>query len=70
MAEQKSAGWSIGRGKAFVTDSWAEMKKVSYPTRQETLRASFVVLVFVVIMALYLGLLDLMFNQLMKSVLG
>jgi len=60
---------SIGQGVAFAQDSWAELKKVTFPTRQETIQATIVVLVMMVLVATYLGLLDLVFNKLMRAFL-
>ncbi|NKB80679.1 MAG: preprotein translocase subunit SecE [Nitrospirales bacterium] len=42
----------------FLADVRAELKKVSFPTRSETMGSTSVVLVFCVIMSLYLSLVD------------
>lgn len=42
----------------FVTDVKNEVKKVSFPTRSETLGSTTVVLIFCVIMSLYLSFVD------------
>ncbi len=42
----------------FLTEVKGELKKVSYPTRDETLGSASVVVVFCVIMSLYLSLTD------------
>lgn len=42
----------------FLTDVKGELKKVSYPTRDETIGSTSVVVVFCVIMSLYLSLVD------------
>jgi preprotein translocase subunit SecE len=42
----------------FLTDVRAELKKVSFPTRAETLGSTTVVIVFCVLMSLYLSVVD------------
>jgi preprotein translocase subunit SecE len=44
--------------RAFLTDVRAEMKKVSFPTRAETIGSTTVVIVFCIIMSLYLSVID------------
>jgi preprotein translocase subunit SecE len=38
----------------FVQDSWREGQKVVWPTRKETLQATLLVFVFVVLLAIFL----------------
>ena len=47
-----------------------ELKKVNWPTRQETLRYSLIVIGISVAVAIYLGGLDLIFNRLLKNFLN
>jgi preprotein translocase subunit SecE len=42
----------------FITDVRAELKKVSFPTRPETIGSTTVVIVFCVLMSLYLSAVD------------
>ncbi len=44
--------------KEFLTDVRAELKKVSFPTRAETIGSTTVVIVFCVLMSLYLSVVD------------
>jgi preprotein translocase subunit SecE len=44
--------------KEFLTDVRAELKKVSFPTRAETIGSTTVVIVFCVFMSLYLSVID------------
>lgn len=60
----------LTRGTAFFNDSILELKKVTRPTRQETIQATFVVILMMVIVSLYLGVLDLVFNRVMQSILS
>lgn len=42
----------------FLSDVRSELKKVSYPTKTETIGSTTVVLLFCVIMSLYLSMVD------------
>ena len=42
----------------FITDVRGEMKKVSFPTRAETVGSTTVVIVFCVLMSMYLSVID------------
>ncbi len=42
----------------FLTDVRAELKKVSFPTRAETIGSTTVVIVFCILMSLYLSVVD------------
>jgi preprotein translocase subunit SecE len=44
--------------KEFLSDVRAELKKVSFPTRAETVGSTTVVIVFCVLMSLYLSVVD------------
>lgn len=44
--------------RAFITDVRGELKKVSFPTRAETIGSTTVVIVFCVLMSLYLSVID------------
>lgn len=43
----------------FLTEVKSELKKVSFPSRKETVGATTVVLIFCVIMSLYLSFVDM-----------
>ena len=47
-----------GRITEFLSEVKAELKKVSYPTRDETVGSTSVVVVFCIIMSLYLSMVD------------
>ncbi len=44
--------------RAFITDVRGELKKVSFPTRAETIGSTTVVIVFCIIMSVYLSVVD------------
>jgi len=53
----------------FLTDVRAELKKVSFPTRVETIGSTTVVIVFCVIMSLYLSMVDSFLSWLVAKVI-
>ncbi len=50
---------SIRRLKQFVIETWAELKKTSWPNRREVYGTTVVVIVTVLICAVYLYVVDL-----------
>lgn len=48
----------INTVKEFLTDVRTELKKVSFPTRAETIGSTTVVIVFCVLMSIYLSMID------------
>ncbi|MEJ5375645.1 MAG: preprotein translocase subunit SecE [bacterium] len=65
------AGFKDIHGKVvqFFKEVKAELKRVTWPTRKETLGATSVVLVLVAIMAFFLGLVDVGLHELMRRIL-
>lgn len=53
----------------FLTEVKGELKKVSYPTRDETIGSTSVVVVFCVIMSLYLSMADSILVWLVSQIL-
>lgn len=53
----------------FFASCWAELKKVQWPDRDTLVQASAVTIIFVAVMAAYLGALDATFNWLIKQLL-
>jgi len=60
----------IQHSRQFVEECWAELKKVHWPTRDETRAATIAVVVGVALMALYLGVVDLVFQAIIQRVLS
>ena len=55
---------------AYLKDTRTEVKKVKWPTRQETLRMTLIVFVAVVLIGLYLWLADMLFSWLVGLLTG
>lgn len=53
----------------FFREVRAELRRVTWPTRRETLGATSVVLVLVMIMSFFLGLVDVGLHELMRMIL-
>ncbi|MDT7043869.1 preprotein translocase subunit SecE [Candidatus Nitronereus thalassa] len=58
-----------GRITEFLSEVKAELKKVTYPTRDETIGSTSVVVVFCVIMSLYLSFVDSILVWLVSRIL-
>ncbi|HPH06844.1 MAG TPA: preprotein translocase subunit SecE [Methylotenera sp.] len=54
----------------FVGESVAEARKVVWPTRKETIQTTMVVFVLAVVMAIILGLIDVVFAYMVKWLMG
>ena len=65
---QQQASQPKKRRFTFFTDIINELKKVVWPTRQETIRLSLIVIGLCAVMALVLGLLDYGFSELVAKV--
>lgn len=53
----------------FLADVRSELKKISYPTRSETIGSTTVVVVLVVIVSVFLALTDLLLVRLMGKII-
>ncbi|HEX5693949.1 MAG TPA: preprotein translocase subunit SecE, partial [Arenimonas sp.] len=58
------------QAREFLSESMFELRKVVWPTRQETIRTTGMVLVVVVIVALVLSGFDLVISWLIRLLLG
>jgi preprotein translocase subunit SecE len=54
----------------YFRETVGELRKVSWPTRQEAINLTIVVLIVVVIMSSILGFLDFVFSRLIAVILG
>lgn len=49
----------LDQGTNFVKEAWKELAKVHFPTPKETMQATLVVVILTLVMALWLGLVDM-----------
>lgn len=65
VPEQRKEGWLFkimsDRIKKYFVESWSELRKVNWPTRQQTLHLTFVVVGLSLGVAVFLGVLDILF---------
>ena len=59
----------IGNVKEFLGDVRSELKKVSFPTKAETIGSTTVVIVFCVLMSIYLSVIDSFLSWLVGKIL-
>ncbi len=53
----------------FLKEAKAELKKVTWPTRKETISSTYLVLIITIVASAYLGLVDSVLAWVMKRVL-
>jgi len=58
------------RSRTFVEECWAELKRVHWPTWEETRGATLAVIFGVVVVGVYLGVIDSLLSLLFTRVLG
>jgi len=54
----------------FLKEVQIELKKVVWPTRKDTIASTTVVLILVIIIAIYLGLVDMGLSRIIRDILG
>ena len=53
----------------YLGESWAELKKVAWPTRQTVIRLTVLVIAVSIVVGIYIYVLDRIFNTLLDVVL-
>jgi len=56
--------------KQFLIDAKAELKRVTWPSKKQTMASTMVVIVIVFVMAIYFGIIDFGLAKLIKFILG
>lgn len=59
----------IDKAKVFIGEARQELKKVTWPNKQQTKTSTWVVLLVTFILAIFLGLVDLLFSKLVGLIL-
>lgn len=73
QAAQTSSNGLVAKAKElieFFEESKVEIKKVVWPTRKETVTTCVAVLVVSVVIALYLGVVDLTLSKIVEAILS
>jgi len=60
----------LAKTNKFLQDVKIELGKVTWPTRKETMATTWVVVVIIVLISLYLGACDIVLTNLMRRILG
>ncbi|HUY20419.1 MAG TPA: preprotein translocase subunit SecE [Candidatus Binataceae bacterium] len=60
----------LEQGVSFVKEAWTELAKVHYPSPKETLQATVVVVILTIVMAIWLGLIDLAATRVVRQLLS
>jgi len=55
--------------RAYLTESWSELKKVAWPTRQTVINLTLIVIAVSVVVGAYIAVLDTGFHTLVEQVL-
>lgn len=53
----------------YVTESWAELKKVAWPTRETVTRLTLLVIAVSIAVGVYIYVLDRIFNTILDTLL-
>jgi preprotein translocase subunit SecE len=59
----------LAKAKGFLSDVRAELHKVTWPARKETISTTWVVIIIIILISFYLGLCDLFLAKIMKAML-
>jgi preprotein translocase subunit SecE len=59
----------IGRIRIYLTEAWAELRKVAWPTRQTVINLTLIVLAVSIAVGAYIAVLDVGFAGLLDQVL-
>jgi len=60
----------VGKIREFLRETIGELRKVNWPTRQEAIRLTQIVVVVIFIMAAILGGLDFLYGRLFALIIG
>lgn len=65
---KKSFNKVIKKIKDFLKESWMEIKKVVFPSKDEVIGSTKIVILTVLIVALFLGLIDIALSRLIRII--
>jgi preprotein translocase subunit SecE len=60
----------LDRARKFFSEAKLELKKVVWPTKQQTMVSTRVVVIFVVLISIFLGVVDFVLSRLVKLILS
>lgn len=62
---RRAPSWD--RIRCFLNDVWIELKRCEWPTREQVVRSTMIVLGFIAAMSLYIGVLDALLSWLTRA---
>jgi preprotein translocase subunit SecE len=68
--DKKAVQKQPNRVQRYFRETMGELRKVTWPTRQEATNLTIVVLIVIVTMSVFLGVLDFIFNRFFFIILG
>ena len=60
----------MNRIRRFIDEAWSELKKVSWPTREQTRNLTLIVFAVSLVVGMYITVLDFVFSQAVKLLAG
>ena len=60
----------IKKTQLWVEEVQVEMRRVTWPDREQLRNATFVILIFVMILAIIIGIMDTTFSWLVRAIVG
>ena len=58
------------RIRRFIDESWSELKKVTWPTRQQALNLTFLVFLVSFVVGVFISVVDFLFGQTLTFIQG
>jgi preprotein translocase subunit SecE len=58
----------ITRFRRYVSESWSELKKVTWPTREQVRNLTVLVFVISAVFGVYIGFFDFIFSQVLRAI--
>ncbi|MGC8785749.1 MAG: preprotein translocase subunit SecE [Armatimonadota bacterium] len=58
---------SFERIRRFLNDVWIELKRCEWPTREQVVRSTMIVLGFIAVMSVYIGALDVLLSWVTRA---
>jgi preprotein translocase subunit SecE len=67
---KSQAGSQRRERRSFVSESWAELKKVEWPGQSQVIQATVVVLIACIVVGIYLYVNDLIWKPVVQKIIG
>ena len=69
-AKVEERGNFFAESKGFLEESWAELRKVTWPDYDQLKNATLVVLLFVILISIVIWLMDVVVRSLVNAIMG